>query len=329
MERYSLIVITDETAPIRRFDIPKKRIQQVIWSLGVVAVLFLVAGVDYVSVRRTQPEFHALKVETAEQRERLATIESDLAAVDSKLAQVRELERKIRIIANIPGSAATGGGEITATTSEAAGDLAAADAELPASDPALQTDAAPPAAAPGPAPTAGDDGEGDEQVSHLRQEARRLGLVADESSLTLAELIGELENKQHRLESSPAIWPAKGWLTSRYGYRISPFTGARQFHSGLDIAGAAGAPIIAPARGKVVYSGKRGPLGQTLILDHGYGVKTYFGHNQLLMVKKGEEVERGQQIATLGSTGRSTGPHLHYVVEVKGKSKNPLDYIFD
>ncbi len=129
--------------------------------------------------------------------------------------------------------------------------------------------------------------------------------------------------------SIPAIWPTKGWLTSRFGYRVSPFTGARQFHAGIDVAGAKGTPIVSPARGKVTFAGKRGPLGNSLIIEHGYGIRTLYGHNDELLVKRGEEVERGQQVATLGNSGRSTGPHLHYVVEVDGKAKNPLDYIFD
>jgi len=87
--------------------------------------------------------------------------------------------------------------------------------------------------------------------------------------------------------------------------------------------------VIAPARGKVVYSGSRGPLGKSLIIDHGYGVRTLYGHSDDLYVENGDSVERGQRIAALGNTGRSTGPHLHYVVEVAGKAVNPLDYIFD
>ena len=79
----------------------------------------------------------------------------------------------------------------------------------------------------------------------------------------------------------------------------------------------------------MVAAGKRGPLGRSITIDHGYGVRTVYGHNDELFVKKGEEVERGQKIATLGNSGRSTGPHLHYVVEVKGKTRDPLDYIFD
>ena len=117
--------------------------------------------------------------------------------------------------------------------------------------------------------------------------------------------------------------------SSVFGTRISPFTGKRQFHSGVDIAGARGTDVIATAAGKVVYAGSKGPMGKSVIIDHGYGVRTQYGHNKEITVKRGEVVERGQQIAALGSSGRSTGPHLHYVVEVNGKTRNPLDYIFD
>jgi murein DD-endopeptidase MepM/ murein hydrolase activator NlpD len=86
---------------------------------------------------------------------------------------------------------------------------------------------------------------------------------------------------------------------------------------------------VAPAHGRVVFAGKRGPLGNSLIIDHGYGIRTQYGHTEKILVKKGQEVERGDKIALMGNTGRSTGPHLHYVVQVDGKTRNPLDYIFD
>jgi murein DD-endopeptidase MepM/ murein hydrolase activator NlpD len=163
----------------------------------------------------------------------------------------------------------------------------------------------------------------------LRRSAQQLGEVASSQELSLAEVAGQLESKRAHLAATPAIWPTKGWLTSRFGTRVSPFTNQKQFHAGIDIAGERGTDIFAPAQGKVVFSGKRGPLGKSVIIDHGYGVRTQYGHGDDLYVKTGEIVQRGQRIATLGNSGRSKGPHLHYVVEVKGKAVNPLDYIFD
>ena len=146
---------------------------------------------------------------------------------------------------------------------------------------------------------------------------------------SLDVLLKQLADKRQRLISMPSIWPAKGWLTSRYGARVSPFTGKRQMHAGIDIAAASGTSIYAPARGRVTFSGRKGPLGNTVVLDHGFGVKTVYGHTKEIHVSTGETVERGQEIAAIGSTGRSTGPHLHYVVEVDGKTADPLNYIFD
>lgn len=182
-----------------------------------------------------------------------------------------------------------------------------------------------PSRVPKPAPEAPVE----DRVSLLEQGAEYLGVVAEGQAKNLEELVTALEGKHKRLASSPSVWPAKGWLTSRYGYRTSPFTAKKQFHAGIDIAGARGTDIIAPADGKVVFSGKRGPLGKSLIIDHGHGVRTQYGHSDELLVKRGEKVQRGQVIAKLGNSGRSTGPHLHYVVEVGGKTRNPLDYIFD
>jgi murein DD-endopeptidase MepM/ murein hydrolase activator NlpD len=166
-------------------------------------------------------------------------------------------------------------------------------------------------------------------VSYLRLEAERLGLVADHRALSLKDLVDRLEDKHHRLASSPAIWPVRGWLTSRFGPRISPFTGRRQFHAGLDIAGARGMEIVAPARGRVEFVGQKGPLGNMVAIDHGFGIRTQYGHNDKVLVKRGEMVERGQVIARLGNSGRSTGPHLHYAVQLNGKAVDPIDFIFD
>ena len=338
MERYSLIVVTDETSPIRRFDVRKDFVRRAALGAAIAACLLLIGGVDYVRVRADQGELKQLRAENAEQRAQVERFGVTLNEVETSLSRLRDFERKVRIIANLPGSVATGGDEVTAVGSSTTGDLeAAAEGREPLAVPDAADGAArAPTEATGAAerPSEAGGSEADEtpiadRVSGLRRDAKRLGQVAGERELSLAELLDGLEGKRHHLASTPAIWPAKGWLTSRFGNRISPFTAGRQFHAGLDIAGALGTDVIAPARGRVVFAGNRGPLGRTLILDHGYGVRTLFGHTDETFVKRGQEIERGQIVASLGNSGRSTGPHLHYVVEVKGKAVNPLDYIFD
>lgn len=325
MDTFSLIVVTDETAPVRRFEIRKVLVKRWLWGAGIFAFLFLVLCVDYVRVRVDNRELDGLRAETIERREQVTAFQDTLHSVDAQLARLLEFERKVRIIANLPGSAGTGGEEITAVGNRAAQQTPAPEGG--SGGPAEPMGESPPAASRVPQPAR--DAPEEERVSLLRQGADYLGVVAEGQETSLAGLVKALESKRHRLASSPSIWPAKGWLTSRYGYRTSPFTGREQFHAGLDIAGARGTDVVATARGKVVFTGKRGPLGNCLTIDHGYGVRTQYGHVDEFFVKRGEKVERGDKIASLGNTGRSTGPHLHYVVEVNGKTRNPLDYIFD
>ena len=333
MDRFSLIVVSDETSPVRRFEIRKSTVRRALWGAGIAAVVGIGVAVDYVRVRLDNFELDSLRKETTERRAQVAEFQQKLEGVDRKLTQLQEFERKIRIIANLPGSAATGGAEVTAVGSEV-GDMAEQRdmTEQPGGEggpddpfPVDPGSYAPHSRVPRP-PSGADVGQ---RVSLLRDAAEQLGIVAEGQSLSLEELVEALEGKHALLASSPSIWPAKGWLTSRYGMRISPFTNKPQFHAGLDIAGAEGTTVIAPADGRVVFVGERGPMGNSIVIDHGHGMRTQYGHLHDTSVRLGQTVSRGDRIATLGNTGRSTGPHLHYVVEVNGRTKDPLDYIFD
>jgi murein DD-endopeptidase MepM/ murein hydrolase activator NlpD len=125
----------------------------------------------------------------------------------------------------------------------------------------------------------------------------------------------------------PSIWPTQGRITSRYGYRISPFTGVRQMHPAIDIAAPVGTPVVSTGDGRVSFTGWRSDLGNTVMIDHGYGFETLYGHVAKTAVSVGDRVKKGQVIAYVGSTGRSTGPHLHYEVHVRGSHVNPTLYL--
>ncbi|PLX65897.1 MAG: peptidase M23 [Denitrovibrio sp.] len=154
-----------------------------------------------------------------------------------------------------------------------------------------------------------------------------LGMEIEQRAVSLSELADFLEEQKLMLSSTPTIWPVKGWISSGFGYRISPFTGRRVFHEGLDIATKYNVPVQAAAKGIVVYSGRKAGYGKTIIIDHGYGYITKYGHNNKLTVKAGDKVSKGDVIAKVGSTGRSTGPHVHYEVLVNGIPVNPLKFI--
>ncbi|MBW1842894.1 MAG: M23 family metallopeptidase [Deltaproteobacteria bacterium] len=328
MDSYSIIVVAEETAPVRRYEIRKDLVRKLVWVAGGLALLLTACLADYIYVRIAHSELNRLRVEVAEQQGQIDAFDVTLNGVRSTLANIGEFERKVRIIANLPGSAATGGEEVA----EVGVDSPEPKPQLGVPGISAPTTVAPPLLpdTPSEEPQAWiDAGSHEPLIAALQRSARQLGEVAASQERSLSEIVGQLESKRAHLAATPAIWPAKGWLTSRFGTRTSPFTNQKQFHAGIDIAGERGTDIVAPAQGKVVFSGSRGPLGKSIIIDHGYEVRTQYGHSDDLYVKTGETVQRGQRIAALGNSGRSTGPHLHYVVEVKGKAVNPLDYIFD
>lgn len=127
--------------------------------------------------------------------------------------------------------------------------------------------------------------------------------------------------------ATPSIWPAKGWLSSTMGHRADPITGGDDFHSGLDIAGEKGQPVFATAAGTVTHVGYQGGYGNLIVLDHGFGLQTRYGHLLNYTVKDGAKVNRGDTIGHVGNTGRSTGYHLHYEVLANGKLLNPLQLL--
>ena len=138
----------------------------------------------------------------------------------------------------------------------------------------------------------------------------------------------KLAASQFIRDHTPSIYPTNGRLTSPFGYRIDPFTGKRKFHYGIDLAAPIGTPVYAPADGTVslIRRNMRG-YGLELEIKHGFGISTRYGHLSAILVKLGQKVKRGQMIARIGNTGRSTGPHLHYEVRVLGKPVNPINYI--
>ena len=136
------------------------------------------------------------------------------------------------------------------------------------------------------------------------------------------------EDKLTYIASTPSIWPVKGWVTSDFGVRRSPFNLRADFHKGIDIAAQWGTPVVAPADGVVTFAGRKGGYGNTIIIDHGFGVTTHFGHNSSLLVQEGEKIQRGAKVALIGNTGHSTGPHLHYEIHVDGVPVDPMKYIF-
>jgi len=133
-----------------------------------------------------------------------------------------------------------------------------------------------------------------------------------------------VEKRNALANATPSIWPAHGWLTSTMGRRTDPMTGGDDYHPGLDIAGDKGQPVYATAAGVVTHAGRQGAYGNLIVIDHGFGLQTRYGHLSGFQVQEGTRVQRGDLIGRLGATGRATGTHLHYEVLANGRLLNPL-----
>lgn len=162
------------------------------------------------------------------------------------------------------------------------------------------------------------------QDTESTDELRILIDTLDLKKKELQDFIVDIEERFEYLETIPDLWPTHGRLTSKFGMRQNPLGRGRQFHYGIDIANSSGTNIVASAKGIVIFSGYKRGYGRTVILDHENGYKTLYAHNSKVLVSVGDRVEKGQLIAKMGSTGRSTGSHLHFEIHENDKPIDPL-----
>ena len=170
-------------------------------------------------------------------------------------------------------------------------------------------------------------GSASENVETSEATLDRLLKLADFESERFVEVEAKMMAVKHQLDHTPSLIPARGYFSRGYGMKFDPFTGARQMHRGVDLAGPVGTPIIAPANGMVKEAHREPDFGNMILIDHGYGFVTRYAHLSAFKVKPGEIVTRGQVIGLMGSTGRSTGSHLHYEVYKNGSIVDPRPYL--
>ena len=167
------------------------------------------------------------------------------------------------------------------------------------------------------------------------------GLASPENTFSvLKDLLQGLESRLQTVRSNvdkrnslaaatPSIWPTHGWLSSSMGNRADPLTGEKDFHPGLDISADTGDPVYATADGKITTAAMAGNYGNLVVIDHGYGIETRYGHLSAFKVREGQAVKRGDLLGLVGATGRTTGSHLHYEVRANGRILNPLQLLLN
>jgi hypothetical protein len=300
---YHIVVFPGATSAPRRFSVKRRTISIVLMASLVAVVLESAFLVQYVIRSSELWELQTLRSEAIEHRVLATALSSGMEDIRKQLSTMQEINIRLRIMLGIdppkphqmpPG---LGGKEES------------------------EADVVPQAMKSVPSRT--------EAAPQLRQKLAWLRRDAGDQERNMQELSGIVDARSAQWAATPSIWPVRGWISSKYGHRISPFTGRETMHGGIDISAPMYTPIVASAGGTVTLAQFEVGLGNAVIVSHGYGMKTTYGHLAKLKVRAGQSVKRGDVIGWVGSTGLSTGPHLHYEVEHRGVGVDPLKFIVE
>jgi murein DD-endopeptidase MepM/ murein hydrolase activator NlpD len=234
------------------------------------------------------------------QKAQIQSFSDRVKDLETQLSRLKDFDRKIRIIANIKK------GEETATIMGIGGPSPSDIREK------LKRE---------------NDDNG--LIEQMRSDIERLKSEAMSREESLSELEKLLQSKKEMLAHTPSLWPTVGWVTSDFGFRINPFTGLIQMHEGINISNRVGTPVISPADGVISDIGNDWIHGKVLVTTHGFGITTRYAHLNRVLVRIGQKVKRGEKIAEIGMSGKTTGPHLHYEVRIDGIPVNPMRYIMN
>jgi murein DD-endopeptidase MepM/ murein hydrolase activator NlpD len=314
---YTIMIVPEKTTQIRKILVPAWVVRLAAVAIAVIFVLVGVMVANYGYVMSQVGENNELKTENRRLRQSVQVFKGKMSTLESAMERVKTFSTRLKVITgsedrggvaalmkSIPDSSAN-----TGTPKEIPSEVAAIEAELDPRDP-----------------------------EHLELQARYQELDLKITSLTsesleleqnLQDQYEHLVDQKAFLAALPTRKPAIGYYTSGFGTRRAPFGGKVKMHEGVDIANHPGTPIKSTADGVVTFANTKAGYGQTVIIDHGYGLQTWYAHTRKVLVKSGQKVRRGDTVALLGNTGRSTGPHCHYEVRVNGIPVDPLSYILE
>ncbi len=306
-KQYTLLIIDDQGSPVQE----KRFSKRLVWMLTALVITCLaVMGVGtykyfqlYQAVADKaglQTALKQSKGDIEEQRKQIQSFAQAINELKSNLLALNGFENKIRIMANLEHKGDQS--DLFSVGGSMPEDL---DTDIPLNE------------------------SHDRLVRQMHDQIRQVSHATAAQHKSIESLLDSLKDKRNLLASTPSLRPAVGWISSNFGYRVSPFTGRRELHKGMDIANREGTPIIAPADGLVTFADNKWLIGNMITIEHGFGMLTNYGHLHKILKKKGERVKRGEVIALMGNTGRSTGPHVHYEVRLNGVPVNPENFILD
>jgi murein DD-endopeptidase MepM/ murein hydrolase activator NlpD len=287
---YTLIVVPHAKARFRKIQVSVRFTKWVLGVGGVVSLALAGVLIHFSSIASEVYQLRRLKGENEALLLKTRDYEDNAGKLQAKVQSLQNTITKLGIMAGLEQS-------LPDARLGGVGGAAAADAIAPGLEASTSLS------------------DMDRELSDLASRSERLEEFYKDQSLLLA--------------STPSVWPVRGYLSASFGNRKDPFTGQWDFHPGIDISTPSGTKIMAPADGVVVSSGKKGAYGNAVVIDHGHGIITRYGHMDAFNVRPGQRVRRGDVIGFVGSTGRSTGYHLHYEVWVRDQVQNPIHFILD
>jgi murein DD-endopeptidase MepM/ murein hydrolase activator NlpD len=301
----SVIIVPHTKTSTRTFCFARKTLKILAASGIAASILLLAMVVDYARMNVIRGRYKALRAETAEQKSTIAGYEKSITELQAKISSLESYTKKLNVMAGLKSPDV-----LTAPAGVGGGDPGKDEAEAYVEPPA-----------PAPAPS-GPQVVGLGTVQSLNQKAQSI-----ESNLT--SLLSYFESDNLRLASTPSIMPTAGWISSVFGHRNDPFTGAWVMHWGLDISTNLGNPIMATADGIVIKVQTDKYLGKNVTISHGNGYTTVYGHMSNFAVKAGQKVKRRDIIGYVGQTGKAAGPHVHYEVWKDGKRIDPRNFLLE
>jgi murein DD-endopeptidase MepM/ murein hydrolase activator NlpD len=302
---YSVIIVSDATSTNKEFSISSKLIRNSILACSFLIVFFGFIIFDYLTMTLDKQKMKRLEIDARVKRQKISELASTVEILNKRLKNMEIYKERIMVATGLTSPLAlrevgSGGPEIGLA---AGSEFSGAPNTLPAPGSMLQKNPIP-------------------QTADIKDQAQRI-----EDSLKLVEK--SISQQKLQLAATPAIWPTRGYISGVFGNRVHPFTGRYEFHYAIDIATQLGNKVIAPADGVVLVAETRDYYGKMIIIDHGFGYVTRYGHLSSFKVKEGQRIHRYDVIGYVGTTGRSNGPHLHYEVRYFDKPMNPADFILD
>lgn len=299
-KRLTIVIVPDGAKKVRQLKVRKSFVFLLFLAVLGTGILFAWWIQEYNAMKMDLPHMAGLERENARQKIQLVALAKKVDQISKKMIKMKEFDDKLRTMVNIE------------TKEDDVQYLGMGGVSPSVVGPDYSVEQA-----------------HREVVRLMHQSLNNLDTEISLQANAKAELYKFLKDKMSVLARTPSIWPSKGWVSSRFGYRVSPFTKEKEFHSGLDIVTRNKAPIVAPAEGIVSNVSREYGYGNIVTINHGNGLKTRYAHLTKALVKKGQHVKRGEKIALVGSSGRSTGPHLHYEVYMNGVPVNPSRYILN